>query len=266
MTSLPVDFSGTEKPLQIQENLIAYMRLFAGLPGILTHDAQSFWIVSNKPAPGNSILRANWPNGIVEEQIDALLEELGRHVNQIDWMVFPNDQPSDLNQRLEARGMPGGPGGNWLWADLTSLRSEPAQPANFHIEQVRDDQKMAEWVRISEAGFGVELGIFYEAYARHGYGPGAFSRHYTGYIGDRPVTTATLLDAGGSAAIYDVSTPPALRGQGLGSAVTYAMMREINTRGYSETWIWSSNMAKRVYQKLGFIEADFGMREHTWVK
>jgi hypothetical protein len=29
--SSPLDVSGTEKPRQIQENLMAYMRLFAGL-------------------------------------------------------------------------------------------------------------------------------------------------------------------------------------------------------------------------------------------
>jgi GNAT superfamily N-acetyltransferase len=179
-------------------------------------------------------------------------------------MVFPGDQPADLNQRLEARGMPGGPGGNWLWADLSILGGPPAVPADFHIEQVRDDRKMAEWVRVSEEGFGGELGCFYDAYARHGYGPGAYSLHYTGYLGETPVTSGTLLDAGDTASIFDVSTPPAYRGQGFGGAITHALMREIRSRGYASTWIWSSNMAKSVYQKLGYVEADFGQREHAW--
>jgi hypothetical protein len=52
-----LDFSGTEKPRQIQENLMAYMRLFAGLTGITMYDAESFWFVSNTSAPGNMILR-----------------------------------------------------------------------------------------------------------------------------------------------------------------------------------------------------------------
>jgi len=33
-----------------------YMRLFAGLPGMTMSDAESFWFVSDKPAPGNTIL------------------------------------------------------------------------------------------------------------------------------------------------------------------------------------------------------------------
>lgn len=260
----PLDLSGTEKPRQIQENMIAYMRMFAGLPGTTMHDAESFWFVCNKSAPGNNILRTRWGADRTEDRIDALLKQIGQHIDEIDWFVFPGDQPADLGKRLEARGMPGGPGGNWLWTDLTSLGAAPTVPDNFRIEQVRDDQMMAEWVRVSEAGFGAEVAIFYDAYARHGYGPDAFSLHYIGYLDDTPVTSGTLLDAGGGATIYDVSTPPAFRHQGFGGAITHALMQEIRNRGHADTWIWSSNMAKSVYQKLGYVDVDFGLREHSW--
>ncbi len=265
MAALPIDMSRTEKPHQIQANMIAYMRLFGDLPGIRISDTESFWIVSNKPAPGNFVLRTQWPTECVEKRINVLLEQIGRYIDFIDWLVFPGDQPSDLGQRLEARGMPGGPGGNWLWTNLKSLHAS-AMPDNFHVEQVHDDQMMAEWVHVSEAGFGTELSCFYEAYARHGYGSDALSLHYIGYLDDTPVTSGTVLDAGGCAAIYDVSTPPAFRGQGYGSALMHALMQAIHNRGYADTWIWSSNVAKSVYHKLGYVDADFGLREHPWHK
>ena len=53
---------------------------------------------------------------------------------------------------------------------------------------------------------------------------------------------------------------------GLGGALTHALVREIRNRGYKDTWIWASNIAKSVYQKLGYVEADFGLREHSWFK
>jgi GNAT superfamily N-acetyltransferase len=266
MASSRLDLSTGDTSAQIQENMIAYMRLFAGLPGVIIHDAESFWIVCDNSAPGSSILRARWPDEDAEERIDELYEQVGRHVNAIDWMVFPGDKPSDLGKRLEARGMPGGPGGNWLWADLTSLGAGPAVSDTFRIEQIRDDEGLAEWVRVSQAGFGQEIPGFYDAYARHGYGPDAFSLHYIGYLDDTPVTSGTLLDAGGCAAIYDISTPPAFRGRGYGGAITHALMHEIRRRGYTDSWIWSSNMARSVYQALGYVDADFGVREHTWHK
>jgi ribosomal protein S18 acetylase RimI-like enzyme len=221
----PLDLSKTGLPARIQANLIDYMRLFAGLPGMqMRDDDEVFWFVSRQPAPGDNILRARWPAEGAEAAIDATLAEVGQHVDEIGWMVFPGDEPADLGQRLAARGLPGGPGG-------------------------------------FEA-----LGCFYDAYARHGYGPEAFSLHYIGYLGDVPVTSATLLDAGGTASIYDVSTPAALRRQGLGSAITHALMQQIRERGYGETWIWSSTAGKGVYQKLGYVEADFGLREHKWAR
>jgi len=266
MASSLLDLSRTEKPRLIQENLIAYMRLFADLPNMHMHDAETFWFISHKPAPGNSILRARWPADRIEERIDALFEQIGQHIDHIDWMVFPGDEPADIGRHLEARGMRGRPAGNWLWADLESLVAAPAVADNFRIEQVRDDQAMAVWTAASEAGFGVEVACFYDAYARHGYGADAFSLHYIGYLDDTPVTSGTLLDAGGWATIYDISTPPAFRGQGFGGAITHALMREIRKRGYADTWIWSSNMAQSLYRELGYVDADFGVREHEWRK
>jgi hypothetical protein len=43
-------------------------------------------------------------------------------------------------------------------------------------------------------------------------------------------------------------------------------MQQIRNLGYADTWIWPSQMAKRVYQKLGYIEVDFGLREHSWYR
>src|SRR5262249_16932014 len=80
-------------------------------------------------------------------------------------------------------------------------------------------QMLSEWIRVSEVGFGSYLALFSQAYARHGYGPDAFSFHSIGYADDTPVTSGTLLEAGGCATISDVSTPPAFRHPGFGGAI-----------------------------------------------
>jgi ribosomal protein S18 acetylase RimI-like enzyme len=263
----PLDLSHTDIARKIQTNLIAYMNLFADQAGVTIVDADEYWIITHKPAPGNSILRATWQPDEAESRIDDLFDQVGHHVDELDWLVFPHDQPTDLGKRLEARGMKGGPGGNWLWMDVRTLGTAPAVSENFHIERVRDDAMLVTWTRLSEVGFGsVELSNFYDAYARHGYGADASSIHYIGYLDDTPVTSGTLLDAGGAASIYDLSTPPSYRGQGFGGALTHALLRETRDRGYTDTWIWSSNMAKNLYRELGFVDADFGVREHTWRK
>ncbi len=266
--SSPIDLSRSEIPRLIQQNLIAYMSLFAELLGVAMHDdGELLWFVSNKSAPGNNVLRSRWRGDRAAQKIDLALEAIGRHTDWMDWLVFPEDEPADLGTLLEDHGMPGGPGGNWLWIDLKQhLTDDPHVPGGLCFRKVRDDRMMAEWVAVSQEGFGADLGIFYDAYARHGYGSDARSAHYTGYMDGTPVTSATLLDAGGCAAIYDVSTPPRYRRRGIGAAITYYLLREIRSRGYADTWIWSSSIGKGVYQRLGFVVADFGLREYKWRK
>jgi GNAT superfamily N-acetyltransferase len=266
-----LDLSNSDLPGKIQENLIAYMRIFANLPGMamedsLTPDDETFWFISRRGAPGDNILKARWNSENIDQKIDRLFEKVGQHVQEIEWMVFPSDRPRDLSDRLSARGLPASRAGNWLWINLESTALSSETIPGFHIEKVVDDRGMAEWVRTSEAGFGGDLACFNDAYARHGYGPTAFSIHTIGYLGDQPVTSGTLLDAGGTAAVYDLSTLPEYRRQGFGGAMTGYFLRETKLRGYSQAWIWSSNIGKSVYQKLGFIEADFGIRAHLWKK
>jgi ribosomal protein S18 acetylase RimI-like enzyme len=251
---------------QMQANLVAYFRLFAGLPGVTFVESDVTWFVNANGEVGNHALRAQINGDDIERRIDEILGEFGQHADQIDWLVFPGCRPLDLGPRLEARGMHGGLGGIWMLADLASPPDAPAAPAHFHIEQVRDNTMLEVWKEISAAGFGVDTQIYYDAYARHGFGADAISLHYIGYLGDQPVTSSTLLLAGGIASVYDVSTPPALRRRGFGGAITCAMLREARQRGYQYAWIWSSQMGQSVYRKLGFVAADFGVREYRWRK
>lgn len=264
---------------QIQENFIAYHRIFADISGVRYVEGDATWIVTDGGgAPGTQMLKSNFPSEAVDQHIDAVIAEMGQYTAEIDWMVFPGCRPAHLGERLAARGLAGGPdgawqlvgeipsmGGNWMYADLTDLPPAPAVSERFHIVRVGDETMLEAWRQISSAGFGGgEYHNFYQAYARHGFAPDALAHHYIGYLDDQPVTSSTLLLAGGSASVYNVSTPPNLRRQGFGGAITYAMLGEMRRRGYEWTWIWASKLGKSVYAKLGFVPADFGVREYQW--
>lgn len=280
MSLSPLKLSSLEKADQVQENLTAYFRIFAGLPGITFVEEDITWAATVEGAPGNQVLRTQFPDEAVGRRIDEALRQMGQYTSQTDWFVFPGCQPTDLGKRLEARGLEGGPdgawtlvgkiggpGGTWLLADLSVLPPPPAVASNFHIEQVRDLQMLEAWRQISAAGFGGgDYQNFYAAYARHGFGPEAFSLHYIGYLDDEPVTSSTLLLAGGIAGLYDISTPPAWRRQGFGSAISWAMLDEARKRGYQEAFIWSSPLGKGIYSKIGGVFIDFGVREYQWQK
>jgi GNAT superfamily N-acetyltransferase len=292
MSQSPLSPSNIETVDQIQTNMIAYFRLFAGLPGITLVEEDVTWIVSGKREPGNHVLQTQIPSDSIDHRIDEIINQIGQSTDQVDWYVFPSCQPADLGERLAARGLAGGPdgtwtlvgkiggpGGNWMLVDLSALPSTPPlsdhfASGHFHVEYVCNQPMLAEWLLTSCAGFGhtvppldrLEEQPFYAAYARHGFGADAYSLHYIGYLDDQPVTSATLLLAGGIAGLFDISTPLAHRRQGFGSAITWAMLQEAQKRGVEQAYVWSSAMGKGVYRGVGFVPAEIGMREYQWKK
>jgi predicted GNAT family acetyltransferase len=276
MTSL-LQFTDLTKVNQIQENFVTYFRIFAGIPGVRFVEGAATWIATDGGAPGTQMLKSDFPPDAVDEHIDAVLVEMGQYASEIDWMVFPGCRPANLGERLAARGLAGGPdgkwrlvgdipgmGGNWMYIDLTDLPPAPPVADRFHVVRVNDEAMLDTWRQASDNGFGGDHQSFYQAYARHGFAPDALKHHYIGYLDDQPVTAGTLLMAGGSASIYNVSTPAQLRRQGFGAAITYAMLEEMRRRDYTWSWIWASKSGKSVYAKLGFVPADFGVREYQW--
>ena len=276
-----------EKVKQIQENLITYFRLFDGLPGVTFVEEDITWATATRGIPGNQVFRTQVSDEAVDARINDLIRRIGQSVNQVDWFVFPDCQPADLGERIVAAataggpdgewtlvGQIGGPGGRWMLADLAALPDAPEAPDGFRVEHLRDTDGLARWLHVSRIGFGhevdpsesVEAQPFYAAYARHGFGRDAFSLHYIGFVDDEPVTASTLLLAGGIAGLYDVSTPPSLRRQGYGSAISRVLMVEAQKRGYKDAFVWSSPMGKGVYGRIGYALADIGMREYCWQK
>jgi GNAT superfamily N-acetyltransferase len=104
----------------------------------------------------------------------------------------------------------------------------------------------------------------YRLFSRHGYGPVAQSLHFIGYAGEQPVTSGTLLLSDGIPGLYNISTPLAARGRGYGQALTAHMLQEAITRGYTTVWTWASDDGRLTYEKLGFVQHDFGVREYPW--
>lgn len=253
----------------LRHNYIAYFRLFGGQHRIHFHaDDTSAWIVANGP-PGNHILRAQFgPGAQAERQIDQLLAAVHRRTAGIRWLLFPQDEPADLGERLLARGLAAEEGDFWLFHRLDDLPDGP-QPPDFSVAPVADLPSLRAWWTASAQGFGTNqkaAQVWYDAYRRHyqrrGFGTGAHAVQVVGRLGREIVTSATLLLAAGIAGIYDVSTRPEFRGRGYGSALTGWLLAEARRRGYAWAGLQTSD-AVEFYQRLGFA-VGFREQEFFW--
>src|SRR5204862_5366933 len=134
--------------------------------------------------------------------------------------------------------------------------SPPALPPDLRIEIAASALAMDDWRRASAAGFGVSEATgqkYHDAYAGH---PRSSRNvelrlHYVGYRNDVPVSSSTLLLAGGIACMWDVSTVPEHRRRGYGAWLTRVGLDDARRKGYRYASLNSSLMGYSVYRSLG---------------
>lgn len=241
-----------------EANYGAYFEGFACLPQCEFHrDPEITWFISNGP-PGDTVLHTQFTSEWVVEKIDETLHMLKSRAEDGWWQVLPSCQPADLASQLQTKGLVKTESRPVLTANLEVLEREGSLPTNVRIERVGDMATLHDWFIASAAGFEANskeaVQVYFEAYAALGFAFDASFHHYVGYLNGEPVTSSTLLLAAGLAGIYDVSTEPAARRQGLGRAITMAALMEARTRGYRYAVLQSSDEGYNLYRSIGFSD------------
>lgn len=249
----------------IQDNIIAYNRMFADLPEITWHETDdSLWYTNMLGVPEPSVLRAQFTPDTVDQRVDEIFDLFKQQdATPIDWGVYRTCTPDNLGEKLVEHGLTVGriP---WMLMELDDLPNVYYPDDGFHIEQVTDNAMMAVWRDVSTVGFQMESAqIFYDAYSRQGYDSDGEIVHYIGYHDQQPVTSASLLCAGGIPGLYNISTPPEFRGKGYGTAITHMCLKEARSRDYQYACVMPSPMGRPIYRKLGFV-VSMEIPEYRW--
>ena len=79
---------------------------------------------------------------------------------------------------------------------------------------------------------------------------------YVGRHGDSIVSTGLGFTVDGVTGVFDVATPPELRGRGYGSALTSRIVRDGFDGGSRLAFLQSSELGHGVYRRLGFREVE----------
>lgn len=243
----------------LEANWCDYIRLFglASQVEIRDDDELLWWITGIPEGSFNGVHRAT----LRDDTADARIAEAEAHFSArgapLGWLTGPLSRPADLVERLTARGyrhairIPG------MAADLAALPEQTATPPGLAIVTVADLATLELWSQAEALGFEASeevvagLGPIRDAV---GVAPGLPIRRYLGLLDGQPVATASLMAAAGVGGIYDVSTAPAARGRGVGTAITHAAMRDARAIGYQFATLQSSPMGMRMYRRLGFQE------------
>ncbi|MGB1253986.1 MAG: GNAT family N-acetyltransferase [Candidatus Promineifilaceae bacterium] len=253
---LPISFhcNDLQRLKAIQQNFLEYFRPFQTLPNAIWHeDEASTWIIV-PGAPGSHVLSVN-VIGEVDTKLKQICLEHRKLTDFMCWLPTACDVPNNLVDRLEALGLKRKDDGEPVMiADLRATLAEPDVDA-LRISQVRNEPELRDWQRATGGGFGGGFDfakIWGDTYLKKGLEPDNPFMHFTGYVDGKPVTSSSLLLAGGIAGVYDVSTIPAYRKRGLGRAMTLKAMQVAQQHGYEIAYLRASDEGFSVYRSLGF--------------
>lgn len=222
-------------------------------------DPEMLWSISNIPFPlFNSVLRSQLaPNAVDQAIATAVARCRSRNVPLL-WWTWPSTRPQDLGLSLKAHGFMEAEDTPWrgMAIDLRKLGRGQLSLERLRIELVDGPGKRKHWSHTCRVGFELPE-IVEDAFsdcAALDYTPGGSLYNYVGWLEGQPVATSSLLLGAGVAGIYNISTIPAARRKGIGSAMTVAALNQARTLGYRVGILASSPMGYSVYRKLGFEE------------
>jgi hypothetical protein len=146
--------------------------------------------------------------------------------------------------------VPGGaePGMAVRIPELVAPRAVPG----LSLARVGDDAALGVWEATLGQGFGEgerEARWAASVFRKLGYDDPW--RHYVGWLDGAPVATATVYLGAGVAGLYFVMTVPEARRRGIGAAITYGALRDVDAE-YAV--LGSSDAGRPVYEALGFRE------------
>ncbi len=78
-------------------------------------------------------------------------------------------------------------------------------------------------------------------------------RHVVAWLGNQPAGAGSVVLSGGVAGVYNVTTLPFARRQGIAATMMQALHQRARAEGYRGTALASSAMGMPLYQRLGYV-------------
>jgi hypothetical protein len=149
---------------------------------------------------------------------------------------------------------------------LTSVEAMPAMvigtdelrdrgTLGLEIVRVRDVADLDRTLTVIAAGFEAPAEVLQAVYQPAvAEAPGVSI--YLATVDGEPVSTAISWLGDRGVGIFNVATPPSLRGRGYGAAVTASAVEEGFAAGAELAWLQASQLGEPVYRRMGFRQVD----------
>jgi GNAT superfamily N-acetyltransferase len=218
------------------------------------------WFITNMPDHFmNLVVCTELPSEGVDELIEsALVHFRSLNIRRLSWLAEEGMPATEIRDYLTAHGFRFDETfAIEMAADLTALPEDLPMPGNVEVITVEESEALRNWIHVASIGFDVPEEFektWYDFFVES-----VFDlpfRSYLALLDGQPVGTSQLFLSAGVAGIYNVTCLPEARGQGIGTAVTLAPLRDARALGYCIGILQASKLGYRTYRRLGF--QDYG--------
>ena len=203
-------------------------------------------------------------NGVVRAQlsqarVNQVINEVTSRFHERDiphlWFLNVDSRPPNLEQFLLAHGWVRLRQGVGMAIDLAAMAEPFPPPPDLTVERAVDEAGVARWIDLHphylendqrdepRERLYISLGLDGEQPLRH----------YLVRLGGELAGALSLFLGQEAAGIYNVEVAPALRGRGVGTAMTRAVLEEAHRLGYRVGVVGPTRESHSMYARLGFV-------------
>lgn len=202
----------------------------------------------------------------VDDAIKSFIEKGSRRKVAFQWYIGHDTQPAGLGERLAAHGLTSHGGGAGMAIDLQEMNEDVPFPPGLEIVEVKDNDTLMTWCRVTCAGFGIPepaVPSLYEWF-KTDIEYRQPMKFYLGRLEGKPVATSMYFLGEGVVGIYFVATLPEARNRGIGFTITQQPLLEGREMGYRVGILQASKMGEPVYRRMGF-RVYSTVQSYTWL-
>ncbi len=233
-----------------------WLSLARGPHGVRADGPDLKWSYTGSPVL-NRVSGARFGARDADARIAAVVQRFRAWDAGIAWLTGPSTRPPDLGRRLEARGFAYAGAWTGMALDLAGSGPPGAPPAGLTIRAADEGAARRAWLDVIDAAFRLPPAardVFHRLPGDPESDGDAVWHRYVGFLDGRPVASATLVGAAGTAGVYLVGTLPGARRRGLATALTRHVLAEARARGDTMAVLQATQTGRGLYRRLGFVE------------
>lgn len=135
---------------------------------------------------------------------------------------------------------------------LESLDEIPPPDSGVDVFEVADPNDLEDFITVFSKVFDVPTEYLRPDSSNSNSTGNEARTAFVGYVDDRPVATGSLFRSGAVAGVFAIAVVDAVRGKGIGEAMTWEVLRAGRDAGCRIGSLQSTEMAIPLYEKLGF--------------